>query len=66
MIISPALKILLPFACAWAESNERMILQDGVQLTESQKEDARKIGVKEPNRVRLLKVEKIFLPENPL
>ena len=59
-MISPALiKMLLPVACKWAERQERLILRDGVALTASQTEDARRIGVQEPERVRLRVVQEI-------
>jgi len=55
-------EILLPLACAWAEGQEGLILQTGVELTKSQLEDATKVGVAEPKRVRLLKVEQMPMP----
>jgi hypothetical protein len=66
-IIPPAmLKMLLPLACAWVEEQERAIAQAGVPLTPLQIEEARRIGVKEPERVRLRVVEQIPMPDNPL
>lgn len=59
------LKMLLPLACKWAEEQEGIILRDGVALTASQMADARKIGVKCPERVRLRVVEEIPLPVHP-
>jgi hypothetical protein len=53
---------LLPFAKTWAEGQERIILDSGVPLTESQVADARKVGVVNPERVRLLRVPKIPVP----
>ena len=59
-MIPPAMiKILLPLACKWAEKQERIILRDGVALTASQTEDARRIGVQNPERVRLRAVQEI-------
>jgi hypothetical protein len=52
-------------ACAWAEEQEQLILKKGVGLTEAQMADARSIGVADPGRVRLMKVEEIPLPEHP-
>jgi hypothetical protein len=64
--ISPQeFKRLLPLACAWAEEQEQLILEQGVGLTEAQMVDARSIGVAAPGRVRLLQVEEIPLPEHP-
>ena len=56
---------LLPLACAWAEGQEQLILQKGLGLDEVQMGDARRIGVTAPERVRLLQVEEIPLPEHP-
>ena len=56
---------LLPLACAWAEQQENLILDQGVALTDDQMADARRIGVAAPERVRLLQVEEISLPQDP-
>jgi len=58
--------ILLPLACAWAEEQESLILREGVALTPSQLEDARRIGVVSPERVKLRVVDAIPLPVQPL
>lgn len=58
-------QLLLPLAAAWAADQERMILQSGVVLTDSQFADAKQVGVAEPARVRLLCVPRIPLPEHP-
>ena len=66
-LIPPSMfKLLLPLARKWAEEQESIILRDGVALTTSQIEDARKIGVREPERVRLRVVDEIPTPTNPL
>ncbi len=57
---------LLPLACAWAEEQERAILQSGVALTDAQIDDARRIGVAQPNKVRLLQVPAIPNPTHPV
>jgi hypothetical protein len=54
-----------PLACAWAAEQERIILQSGVALTESQVADARRVGVAKPERVRLLRVVQIPAPTHP-
>jgi hypothetical protein len=65
-IITPQqLEMLLPLACAWAVGQERAILQSGVALSESQLADARRIGVAQPERVRLLRVAQIPVPTAP-
>jgi hypothetical protein len=59
-------KMLLPQVVTWAEETEAKILRDGVPLTASQLEDARKIGVAQPEKVRLLAVPEIPMPDNPV
>jgi hypothetical protein len=54
---------LLPLACEWAKAQESFILQQGVPLTAAQAEDARRAGVQDPARVRVLVVGRIPLPE---
>lgn len=57
---------LLPLACEWAERQQEHILQNGVSLTESQLDDARLVPVSVPEKVRLLEVDQIPWPENPM
>ena len=57
---------MLPLAATWAEEQERRILREGVPLTPAQFGDARTIGVAHPERVRLLSVPRIPVPENPM
>lgn len=65
-IITPQqFEVLLPLACAWVAEQERTILQSGVALTESQFADARRVGVTQPERVRLLRVAQIPSPTHP-
>lgn len=66
MILRPGLKLLLPLACEWAEEQEAAILRDGVALPPAQLADARRIGVREPQRVRLRAVDEIPAPADPL
>src|SRR3989442_6208771 len=65
MITPEQFKMLLPLACDWAEEQEHVILQDGVPLTTAQVADARRVGVAQPERVRLQVVEEIPLPTHP-
>ena len=60
------LPLMLPAACAWIAGQERRILADGVPLTPAQFADARALGVVHPERVRLLCLDRIPLPANPL
>jgi hypothetical protein len=65
-VITPQqIEILLPLACAWAVGQERAIVQSGVALSESQLEDARRVGVAQSERVRLLRVAQIPIPTAP-
>jgi len=64
--ISPAqFQVLLPLACGWAEQQEQRILEQGVSLAADQVADAEIIGVADPARVRLLRVDQIPVPEHP-
>ena len=44
MITPEQFTTLLPLAAIWAGEQEEIILREGVQLTETQMTDARKIG----------------------
>ena len=59
------LEMLLPFACVWAAEQERVILQAGAALTDSQLADARRVGVAQPDRIRLSRVVQIPSPTHP-
>lgn len=59
--------LLLSFAVRWAkERAEKRILHEGVPLGEPHLSDARLMGVEHPERIRLLRVEGIPLPGNPV
>jgi hypothetical protein len=45
--------LILPTACLWAKWQEAAIIRRGIPLPESLLNDARKIGVRNPERVRL-------------
>ncbi|HEY3897459.1 MAG TPA: hypothetical protein VGM54_02540 [Chthoniobacter sp.] len=60
------LEELLPLAAAWAEEQEKRILAAGTALTEDQLSDATRVGVTQPQRVRLLTVRAIPAPDHPL
>ena len=55
---------LAPLARQWAVTQETYILEQGVPLTAAQTADARQAGVQDPDRVRVLVVDRIPLPEN--
>lgn len=55
---------LAPMASHWATAQETYILRHGVPLTGTQLADARRAGVQDPARVRVLVVDRIPLPED--
>ena len=57
---------LLPLATEWATEQEQRILREGVPLSELEMADAKTIGVREPERVRLLQVDEIPVPAHPI
>jgi len=64
-ITSEQFETLLPLACQWAAAQEQRILAQGEPLSDSELADARRIGVAAPERVRLLYVPEIPIPEHP-
>jgi len=57
---------LLPLAAQWAAAQQRRVLSEGVPLSENELADAEAIGVRNPERVRLLRVEAIPVPAHPM
>ena len=55
---------LLPLATKWAVAVETRILRQGVPLTKESLADARVIGVREPERVRLLALARVPVPKD--
>lgn len=66
MISEELFQELLPLACQWAEEQERIILRDGVPLTPTLRADALRIGIAEPDQVRLRVVGSIPVPSHPI
>ena len=60
------LEDLLPLAGQWATELERRVLCEGVPLSKTEIADAKAIGVQNPERVRLLRVETIPVPAHPM
>ena len=58
-------EVLLPLAATWATEQERKILHEGIALSEQEVADAKAVGVKERQRVRLLQIETIARPSQP-
>lgn len=57
---------LLPLAADWASEQEARILRDGIPLSAQQIADAKRAGVAQPERVRLLEVDAIPAPAHPI
>jgi hypothetical protein len=60
------LRLLLPIAAKWVEREERKILKSGVPLSENGLLDASLMGVAHPEKIRLLRVERIPLLNSAL
>src|SRR5437879_13494743 len=55
----------LPLACECAAAQEQRILATGEALSDTMLGDARLVGVADPERVRLLYVPEIPIPDDP-
>jgi len=55
---------LAPRASQWAKTQEEFILKHGVPLAAAQIADAQRCGVRDTNRVRVLVVDRIPLPDD--
>lgn len=64
MIDQKQFELLSPVACDWAKTQEEFILRHGTSLGPGHLADARLAGVDDAERVRVLVVNKIPLPEN--
>jgi hypothetical protein len=62
--LSKALPLILPLAARWAEQQEKRILLAGVALREPHLSDAALMGVQHPEKIRLLKVDEIRIPDS--
>ena len=60
------LPLFLPLAVRWVSQQERKILLTGTPLSDLQLSDACLVGVTHPEKIRLLKVERIPLPTGRL
>ena len=58
--------LILPLASEWAEAKEKVVLKNGIPLSNSQIEDAKLVGVIHPERVRIFKVPQIPFPKHPV
>ena len=60
------LEELLPLATQWVMEQQQRVLCEGVPLSKDELADAKAIGVRNPERVRLLRVDSIPVPVNPM
>ncbi len=60
------LESVLPLAVEWASEQEQRILLEGEALSGSELADAIVVGVRHPERVRVLPVEAIPSPSHPI
>jgi hypothetical protein len=58
--------MLLPLACEWAAEQEQCILATGEALSDTMLANAHLVGVTAPERVRLLYVPQIPIPDDPV
>lgn len=60
------LEELLPHAVAWCREQEALALQNGVALNDDEARIARRVGVREIERVRLCSVATMPQPHHPI
>ncbi len=65
MDLRQALPMLLPSAIAWAEARAKKAAEVGDSLTSAEQEIARRVGVRQPELVRIEIVGTLPLPEDP-
>jgi hypothetical protein len=58
--------VVLPYICHWIARQEQRILAAGVALSDRSLADACAIGVGNPERVRLLRIQTVPLPGGPM
>jgi len=64
MIDQETFQHLLPLAYQWAKAQEEFILARGASLGPQHTADARRVGVQDCSRVKVLVVDRIPLPDN--
>lgn len=57
--MSVVVRVLLPFACAWARRQESIIFKTGVPLPLAEIITARRLGILYPERIRLRAVSQV-------
>lgn len=66
MNITSNISLILPLAIEWAHEKSREIEVNGVALTKAGTDVALRIGVSNPEKVRILEVTHIPKPDNPI
>lgn len=54
---------IVPLAYQWAKEQEACVLEHGVPLSPRQMDDARRVGVQDPARIRALVVDRLPIPD---
>jgi hypothetical protein len=65
MIDQKTFEQLLPVAYQWAKAQEDFVLARGTPLSSRHTADARRAGIQDCSRVRILVVDRIPLPDDP-
>lgn len=66
MDLHEALPIIVPLAVSWAKERSADILVKGAPLTAEECELAERMGVSQPERIRVQMVDRLPVPENPV
>lgn len=62
MVSKALLEVLLPLAVSWCRLESQRAAREGLRLTETALDDARRVGVTQPESVRVLVVDAIPVP----
>jgi hypothetical protein len=65
-ILPDQFEALLPLAVQWAEAKEKVALKRGTALAPQYMQDAKSVGVRYPERVRIHEVFQIPIPKHPI
>ncbi len=57
--MSVVVKLILPFACMWAQRQESIIFRTGVPLPRTETITAKRLGILHPERIRLRAVSQV-------
>ena len=64
MVDQETFEYLVPLAFAWVKAQEKLVLERGIPLGPQQIADACRAGIQDCNRVRVLIVDRIPLPDH--